>query len=114
MVVDNPFKHMADIPLFHSEQVLSSHIGGHLTHEEEMTHDEPYGYVVGDNPFSATAKLEMILMAIVIGGVTFFWFNFAHFNFRKYSKSEHWMHQRLTAGMLEDEIREFRRQGSLE
>ena len=111
--VTNLDKHMADIGFFHVEQVLSSHPGGHLSYEEEFTHDEPYGYEIWDDPFDPTGKLTFPLLLFVFGTIFFIHFNFVHFNFLRAKKSEIWMHQRLTAGMLEDKIRHYREAGNI-
>ena len=109
----NDFKHLNDLPFFHPEHIFSSHKGGHLTYDEEFTHDEPYGYVRGDDPFDPTGNLTYPLLLIILGGAMFFHFNFVHFNFLKVNKAEHWMHQRITAGMLEDKIRHYREEGNI-
>ncbi|CAI2380548.1 unnamed protein product [Moneuplotes crassus] len=111
--ITNPYKHIADLPLCHPEQIFSSHAGGHLTYEEEFTHDEPYGYERGEDPFDPTGNGVLPLLLFFCGGALFIHFNFVHFNFFRVKKSEIMMHQRITAGMLEDKIRHYRREGNL-
>ncbi len=111
--LSNPDKHLNDLSMFHIEHIFSSHSGGHLTHEEEFTHDEPYGYARGDDPFDPTGNLVYPLLLLVLGGAMFIHFNFVHFNFFKVKKSEIWMHERITAGMIEDKIRHYRKEGDL-
>ena len=103
-------KHMCDMELLNTEQFLSSHIQGHLTHEEEFTHDEPYGYELSDNPFEPTGNFTYPALILFFGGLFLIHFNFTHFNFIKTKRGEHYMHQRITAGMLEDEIRRIRKE----
>ena len=110
--ISNPLAHLNEMPLFHIEQIFSSHIGGHLTHEEEFTHDEPYGYKRCDDPFDPSGKLTFPLLMFIFGTVVFVHFNFVHFNFFRAKGSEIWMHQRITAGMLEDKIRYYREEGA--
>lgn len=111
VALENPFKHLNDMSLFNSEHIFSGHIGGHTTWEEELTHDEPYGYVRHDDPFEPHGKLDAPLIFLLLGGFIFIHFNFVHFNFLKSKPSTVWMHQRITAGMLEDRIREYREAG---
>ena len=104
----NPYKHLNDLPLYHYEYLTSGHIGGHLIHEEPMLHSEEYGYVRGDDPFEPTGRLDVPLLILIFMSVIFIHFNFTTLNFWSVKPSTVWMHQRLTAGMLEDRIREFR------
>ena len=90
------------------EHVISGHIHGHLSHEEPLLHDEPYGYERSDDPFEPHGKFDAPLLFLVMGMVTFIHFNFTHFNFFHQRPGTVMMHQRITAGMLEDEIRKIR------
>ena len=105
---DNPFKHLNDMNMFNSEIIVSSHAGGHLTHEEELLHDEPYGYIRGDDPYEAHGRADQPLLYMAMGIVMFIHFTYTHFNFSREKQSQVHLHQRITAGMLEDRIREIR------
>eukprot|EP00345_Euplotes_harpa_P016940 CAMPEP_0168343576 /NCGR_PEP_ID=MMETSP0213-20121227/16193_1 /TAXON_ID=151035 /ORGANISM="Euplotes harpa, Strain FSP1.4" /LENGTH=183 /DNA_ID=CAMNT_0008350933 /DNA_START=15 /DNA_END=566 /DNA_ORIENTATION=+ len=110
--LNNPAKHLNDLHFFDMEMYLSAHVDGHLTYEEEHLHGESYGYVRGDDPFEPHGKLDTPLIFMVLGIAAFLHFSYAHFSFIKEKSAMVKMHERLTAGMLEDKIREIR-QGNI-
>ena len=76
---------------------------------EPNTHDEPYGYELGDDPFEAQGHGDMPYMYIFVGSVAFITTMAFHFRFDKRKTSEVFYHQRLTALQLEDELVKMRR-----
>lgn len=106
--LENPFKHLNDLSMFNSEHIVSGHHGGHLTHEEELVHDEPYGYIRGDDPYEPHGRADQPLLFLALGFIIFIHFTYTHFNFSREKISQKHLHQRITAGMLEDKIREIR------
>ena len=76
---------------------------------EPNTHDEPYGYELGDDPFDAQGHGDLPYLYIFIGSVAFITTMCFHFRFDKRKTSEVFYHQRLTALQLEDELVKMRR-----
>ena len=108
--VDNPNKHMNDLNLTHSEHIISSHIGGNLSWDEPMHHDEPYGYEREDDPFEPHGKLDAPFLYLLLGTLLFVHFNYTAFR-PQFNIAEREMHQRITMNQIEDGIRELRKEG---
>ena len=106
--VENQSRHMKGLSIFNLEQPFSSTVGGHLTYEEELLHGEPYGYFGGDDPFDPNGRAEIPAGFFLLAGSIILHLSFSLFRFRKVSNGQIWMHERVTAGMIEDEIRKIR------
>ena len=51
MVLDNQFAHLNGLPMLHHEYIFSPYSHAKLIVDEPNTHDEPFGYENGDDPF---------------------------------------------------------------
>ncbi len=91
------------------EYIFSPYSHANLIVNEPNTHDEPYGYELGDDPFETHGHGDLPY-TIVWAGIFIFsitYIGFFHFDNRR--MSEVLYHQRLTAFQLEDEIKSLRR-----
>ena len=76
---------------------------------EPNTHDEPYGYELGDDPFDGHGHGDWPFMMLYFGITAFVTTLAFHFRFDKRKTSEVFYHQRLTAFQIEDELVALRR-----
>ena len=76
---------------------------------EANTHDEPYGYELGDDPFETHGHGDLPYLYLFFGIVAFTHTVLFHFRFDKRKTGEVYYHQRLTAFQLEDELVKMRR-----
>ena len=90
--------------MFHHEYIFSPYSHANLIVNEPNTHDEPYGYEHGDDPFDTHGHGDWPYLMIYFGTVAFMTVSLAHFRFDNRKTSEVYYHQRLTAFQLEDEI----------
>ena len=95
--------------LYSHQHIFSAYAGGHSFEEEHNVHDKPYGYELGDDPFEAQGQADYPWLLIFVGIVSFVHFSHAHFRFDRRKIGEVFYHQRLTAFMLEDEIKANRK-----
>ena len=103
--LDNPYRHLKDLPLNHHQHIFSAYPGGHDFEEETRIHDEPYGYELGDDPFDPNGNGDYPALLLFVGIISFVHFSWAHFRFDKRRMGEVLYHQRLTSLQIEDEIR---------
>lgn len=106
--IKNDYKHLNGLPFFHHQQFVSQHHGGVLYEDEKNTHDLPFGYEIGDDPFDPQGKADYPIFLIVIAAFVFIHFNWGHFRFDDRKVGEVLYHQRLTAFQIEDEIKRIR------
>lgn len=90
------------------EYIFSPYSHASLIVNEPNTHDEPYGYELGDDPFDAHGHGDMPYMMLFVGLTSFITTLAFHFRFDKRKTSEVFYHQRLTALQLEDELVKMR------
>ena len=64
---------------------------------EPNTHDEPYGYELGDDPFDAHGHGDMPFIMLYFGIIAFTTTLAFHFRFDRRKFSEVLYHERLTA-----------------
>ena len=95
--------------MFHHEYIFSPYSHANLIVNEPNTHDEPYGYEFGEDPFDAHGHGDMPYLMIFAGSITFISMINMMFRFDKRKTSEVLYHQRLTALQIEDELVAFRR-----
>ena len=95
--------------MFSHEYIFSPYSHANLIVDEPNTHDEPYGYEIGDDPFDAHGHGDYPFMVIFAGIITFCTTIAFHFRFDNRKLSEVLYHQRLTAFEIEDEIAKLRR-----
>ena len=91
------------------EYVFSPYSHANRIVNEPNTHDEPYGYEVGDDPFDTHGHGDYPYLLIYFSVVSFTTLMAFHFRFDNRKLSEVLYHQRLTALQLEDELMKMRR-----
>ena len=69
---------------------------------EANTHDEPYGYELGDDPFDTHGHGDMPYLMLYMGIIAFTTTLAFHFRFDRRKTSEVLYHERLTALQIED------------
>ena len=77
--------------------------------DEPNTHDEPYGYEFGDDPFDPHGHGDLPFIMLWAGATMFTSLLFYNFRFDNRKYSEVLYHQRLTAFQIEDELVKMRR-----
>lgn len=97
------------IVLHSHEYIFSPYAHAKLIVDEPNTHDEPFGYELGDDPFDTHGHGDMPYLMLMTGIMTFTSVWAFHFRFDKRKTSEVFYHQRLTAFQLEDELIALRR-----
>ena len=100
---------MSNLTFFSHQHIFSSYAGGHSFEEEANTHDLPFGYELGDDPFEAQGQGDYPWLLIFVGIISFTHFCHAHFRFDRRKVGEVLYHQRLTAFQLEDAIKANRK-----
>ena len=109
VVVDNEFHQLNGLSMFHHEYIFSPYSHANRIVDEPNTHDEPYGYEFGDDPFDTHGHGELPYLMLFVGGIAFTHILAFHFRFDNRKQSEVFYHQRLTAMQIEDEILKMRR-----
>ena len=96
--------------MFYShEYIFSPYSHAQLIVNEPHTHDEPFGYALGDDPFDSHGHGDMPFLMLFMGTIAFTSVAAYHFRFDKRKISEVLYHQRLTAFQIEDELVSMRR-----
>mmetsp|Transcript_41175 Transcript_41175/g.30278 ORF Transcript_41175/g.30278 Transcript_41175/m.30278 type:complete len:94 (-) Transcript_41175:36-317(-) len=90
--------------------IFSGYMFAHKITEEHNTHDEPYGYELGDDPFEAQGQGDYPMILLFFATVGIAHYLHAHFRFDNRKVAETFYHQRLTAFQIEDEIRKIRKE----
>ena len=90
------------------------HFSGAYAHanrivDEPNTHDEPFGYELGDDPFDTQGHGDYPYLMLWFGTIAFTSMLAYHFRFDRRKTSEVYYHQRLTALQIEDELVSLRR-----
>ena len=109
VAVDNEFAHLNGLSMFHHEYIFSPYSHANLIVNEPNTHDEPYGYELGDDPFDTHGHGDLPYLYLLAGIIGFTTTMAFHFRFDNRKLSEVFYHQRLTALQLEDELIAMRR-----
>ena len=91
------------------EYIFSPYSHAKLIVDEPNTHDEPYGYEFGDDPFDTHGHGEMPYLMMFVFATTFTTVVAFHFRFDNRKTAEALYHQRLTAFQIEDEMVALRR-----
>ena len=91
------------------EYTASPYAHAKLIVDEPNTHDEPFGYEIGDDPYDTMGHGDLPLMYLFCGIILFCHVVSAHFRFDNRKFSEVLYHQRLTAFQIQDEILKLRR-----
>ena len=79
--IDNPYRHLNDLPMHHHQHIFSAYPGGHTFEEETRVHDEPYGYELGDDPFDPHGNGDYPALIVLAGIFAFAHLTWAHFRF---------------------------------
>mmetsp|Transcript_8386 Transcript_8386/g.14019 ORF Transcript_8386/g.14019 Transcript_8386/m.14019 type:complete len:155 (-) Transcript_8386:65-529(-) len=108
VALDNPFAHLNGLPMLHHEYIFSPYAHANLIVNEPNAHDEPYGYINGDDPFDTHGHGDMPFLVLFVGILFFTTTLQNHFRFDNRKNSEVYYHQRLTAFQIEDEIEKLR------
>ena len=91
------------------EYIFSPYSHANLIVNEPNTHDEPYGYEFGDDPFDTHGHGDMPYLMLYVAVMAFTTTMAFHFRFDRRKTSEVMYHQRLTALQIEDELVNMRR-----
>ena len=83
--------------LYSHEYIFSPYSHANLIVNEPNTHDEPFGYELGDDPFDTHGHGEMPYLVLFCAVVGFAHLAAFHFRFDNRKLSETFYHQRLTA-----------------
>ena len=94
---------------FSHEYIFSPYSHAKLIVDEPNTHDEPYGYELGDDPFETHGHGDLPYLIMFVGVIAFTHTWMFHFRFDRRKTSEVFYHQRLTANQIEDELVDMRR-----
>lgn len=79
--IDNPYRHLNDLPLHHHQHIFSAYAGGHDFEEETRIHDEPYGYELGDDPFDPLGNGDYPMLIVFTAIIGFAHLSWSHFRF---------------------------------
>lgn len=82
---------------FSHEYIFSPYSHAKLIVDEPNTHDEPYGYELGDDPFETHGHGDLPYIMVFMGVIAFTHTWMFHFRFDRRKTSEVFYHQRLTA-----------------
>ena len=83
--------------MLHHEYIFSPYAHANLIVDEPNTHDEPFGYELGDDPFDTHGHGDWPYLLIYGGAIAFTSILAFHFRFDRRKTSEVFYHQRLTA-----------------
>ena len=92
IAVDNEFAHLNDLSMFHHEYIFSPYSHANLIVNEPNTHDEPYGYELGDDPFDTHGHGDKPYIYIFVGIVAFTTMMTVHWRFDNRKLSEVFYH----------------------
>eukprot|EP00826_Nyctotherus_ovalis_P009625 TRINITY_DN12546_c0_g4_i1.p1 TRINITY_DN12546_c0_g4~~TRINITY_DN12546_c0_g4_i1.p1 ORF type:complete len:202 (+),score=51.82 TRINITY_DN12546_c0_g4_i1:192-797(+) len=107
---ENSYMHLKDLSLLHSEHMFSS--SGHMNRieDEEYMHEQPYGYLVGDDPFERNTTHNLHGMKVLLIYLAVWMFvSMSKIDYGGKRKAPRLTHAILTGSMLEGKMREVRR-----
>ena len=106
--IGDDYGHLVKVPMWHYDTYFSGASGISRICDDPYVHPESYGYVHGEDPFNPKGETNSIEIIVLLLVAAYLFFEHNSMKADMVKLGEIFYHQRLTAFMIEDEIRRLR------